>query len=397
MSKQLIDGGADARYVATGHLLYVREGELLAVPFDVERLEVTGGPIGVVPDVMQAAYLAGLPNDTGAMQVSVSATGTLVYLTGGTHQSTEYEVLQLDRDGRGDTAADSSRRLQNHARLARRDISGPRHGWPGSRHRALQLRARNGRQVDSRQAAAMRRSGRVMVSGSPTPLAPRQNNLHWARADGGGPSELLVTSPLNLVPAAWTPGDRHFFYYSIQSEAVGQPTVWVQDRVDRSEPRAVYRALPNGGGVDVSPDGRWVAYHSAESGRMEVYVDAFPGPGPHLQVSTTGGGSPVWRADGRELFYARPSREGQARGAGAADVDIMAVTVTTQPTPIIGPPRRLFSGRYSMNNPDRGYDVSPDGERFVMLQARPRTPDVITGMIVVQNWTEELRRLDRAR
>ena len=75
----------------------------------------------------------------------------------------------------------------------------------------------------------------------------------------------------------------------------------------------------------------------------------------------------------------------------------MAVTVATQPTPIFGPPRRLFSGRYSMNNPDRGYDVSPDGERFVMLQAQPRTPDVISGMIVVQNWTEELRRLDRAR
>ncbi len=100
-AKLLIEGGADARYVSSGHLLYVREGALLAVPFDLERLEVTGGAVGVVPEVMQAAYIAGLPNETGVMQVSVSATGTLVYLPGGTQKPTEYEVHALDRTGQG--------------------------------------------------------------------------------------------------------------------------------------------------------------------------------------------------------------------------------------------------------------------------------------------------------
>jgi len=80
----------------------VREGALLAVPFDLQRFEVTGGAVGAVPDVMQAGYVAGLPNETGIMQVSVSATGTLVYLPGGTHVPTEYQVHQLDRTGRGE-------------------------------------------------------------------------------------------------------------------------------------------------------------------------------------------------------------------------------------------------------------------------------------------------------
>jgi hypothetical protein len=81
LSKLLIDGGADARYVYGGHILYVREGALLAVPFDLKRLELTGGTVGVVPDVMQAAYVPGQPGDSGAMQVSVSNTGTLMYAT----------------------------------------------------------------------------------------------------------------------------------------------------------------------------------------------------------------------------------------------------------------------------------------------------------------------------
>jgi len=150
------------------------------------------------------------------------------------------------------------------------------------------------------------------------------------------------------------------------------------------------------GGVDLSPDGRWLAYHTQESGEQQVYVEAFPGPGRRIQISTNGGGSPVWRADGRELFYARPSREGQPRAAGSFDVALMAVTVMSGQTPF-GQPRQLFEGRYSMNNPDRGYDVSPDGERFLMLQTNPRAPDVISEMIVVQNWTEELKRLARPR
>jgi len=203
-----------------------------------------------------------------------------------------------------------------------------------------------------------------------------------------------MKSPLNLVPAAWAPGDRQLFYYSIGQQ--GNAALWVRDLDAAGEPREILRA-PSLGGVDLSPDGRWLAYHTQESGQQQVYVEAFPGPGPRILVSTNGGGSPVWRADGQELFYARPNRDGQPRNAGEFDVALMAVTVAGGQTLSLGKPRQLFAGRYSMNNPDRGFDVSPDGRRFLLLQARQRTPDVITEMIVVQNWTEELKRLARPR
>jgi Tol biopolymer transport system component len=222
-----------------------------------------------------------------------------------------------------------------------------------------------------------------------------QDSLHWTRADGSGSSELLVTNPRTLVPGAWTPDGRALLYYVIPAEAVtaaeAGPGLWAQDVTNKSAPRALARSVTRAGGVDVSPDGRWIAYQSNESGQVEVYVDAYPGPGPRFQVSTDGGASPIWRADGRELFYVRPTAGARPLQAGEVEVSIMAVAVTTQPKLTFGTPRQLFVGRYSMNAPARGYDVTGDGQRFLMLQARERAPDVVTAMTVVQNWITELK------
>ena len=390
-ARLLIDGGADARYVSSGHLLYVREGALLAVPFDLERLEVTGGPVGVVPDVMQAAYLAGLPNETGVMQVSVSATGTLVYLPGGTQQPTEYEVHALDRNGQGKPlpipALDfrTLRISPDGTSMVLASVGRDRGLWLYGFERGTFGKLTS---AGPSLGPIWTRDGLRIAYAVGTP----GDTLHATRADGRAPSELLIKSPLNLTPAAWAPGDRQLFYYSIPEQA-GAPTIWLKDLSDASEPRALVRPQPMLGGVDLSPNGRWMAYHSQESGQQQVYVEAVPGPGQRFPISPDGGGSPVWRADGRELFYARPTREGQPRGAGGFDVAIMAVTVTGESTLAIGQTRQLFSGRYAMNNPDRAFDVSPDGERFIMLQARQRSPDVIRELIVVQNWTEELKRM----
>ena len=91
-----------------------------------------------------------------------------------------------------------------------------------------------------------------------------------------------------------------------------EPSIWSQDIGSKSPARAV-----GGMGVDVSPDGRWVAYHSRESAQLQVHVEAYPGPGPRYQVSTDGGGSPIWRADGRELYYARANDGAKALPIGA--------------------------------------------------------------------------------
>jgi Tol biopolymer transport system component len=397
--KPLITGGADARYIPSGHLLYVREGALLAVAFDLKTLEVSGGPVGVVPDVMQAAYVAGQPNDSGAMQASVSASGTLVYVNGGLHPPTEYSVMQLDRTGRGAALPippqdfRTLRLSPGSTRLALATVGRDRSTWVYDFARgALSQLAGAGRS----STPVWTPDGERITYGGGT---KGPNNLHWIRADGGGAAERLFESPTNFEAGGWTPNGRELLYYEIPSDAVMVqqigPILWAQDVIGKTPPRKIVGPFAATGGVDVSPDGRWIAYHSGALGRLEVYVDAYPGPGPRFQVSSNGGGSPVWRADGRELFYARASAGGPARGNVA--VDIMSVAVTTQPTVSFGVARQLFSGQFSMNAPARGWDVSGDGQRFILLQPRARPADVINEMTVVENWIEELNRLVPAR
>jgi serine/threonine-protein kinase len=397
-SKLLIEGGADARYVASGHLLYVRDGALLAVPFDVKRLELTGGPVGVAPDVMQAAYVPGQPGDSGAMQASVSGTGTLVYMTGGVHVPPEYSVVEVDRTGRVSTLpidAKPYRTLRlspDGTRLALSSLGRDRSIWLYAYDRGtLSKLAGAGRSIvpvwtpDSEQI--------TYASGANGP-----DNLFSIRADGGGSSALVVASPSNLVPGAWTPDGRQLFYYVTPGDSASPagPAIWLQDVAGKSAPRLIAGALGNAGAVDVSPDGRWIAYQSAESGQFQIYVDAFPGPGPRYQVSTDGGGSPIWRGDGRELFYLAAARgaprqeDSAARGASDADVRVMAVPVLSQTRLTFGAPRELFAGRYGINGPARGYDVSRDGQRFQLLVPRERRPVVVTNISVVQNWVAEL-------
>jgi serine/threonine-protein kinase len=157
----------------------------------------------------------------------------------------------------------------------------------------------------------------------------------------------------------------------------------------KTAPTPVGSPASGSGGVDLSPDGRWIAYDSAESGQLEVYVQAHPGPGRRYRVSTDGGMSPVWRGDGRELFYGR--RVFAIPGQEATAVEMMAVSVNPQPSLTLGTPSVLFSGPYQMNGPARGYDVTSDGQRFLMIRIPVRAPDVITQLNVVQNWTEELK------
>jgi serine/threonine-protein kinase len=398
LSKLLIDGGADARYVYGGHILYVREGALLAVPFDLKRLELTGGPVGVVPDVMQAAYVPGQPGDSGAMQVSVSNTGTLMYITGGVHAPPEFSVVEVDRTGRAqplpvDPKPYRTLRLSpDGTRLALSSLGRDRSIWMYTFARGtLAKLASAGRSI----VPVWTPDGEQITYAS---SANGPDNLFSIRADGGGSSTLVVASPSNLVPGVWTPDGRHLLYYVTPvASPQAAPAIWAQDVSSKSAPRRIAGALGNAGGVDVSPDGRWIVYQSSESGQFQIYVDAFPGPGPRYQVSTDGGGSPIWRADGSEILYLASARDaqeqilGEGRGAADADVRVMAVPVAAQATVTFGTPRQLFVGRYGINGPARGYDVSRDGQRFLLLKPLERRPHVVTEMIVVQNWTAELK------
>jgi len=134
------------------------------------------------------------------------------------------------------------------------------------------------------------------------------------------------------------------------------------------------------GAAMFSPDGHWLAYSSTETGRSEVYVQSYPGSGGKLQISTEGGTEPLWNRNGRELFYRAGNR-------------MMAVEITAQPSFMAGKPKLLFEGQYEPTLvSNANYDVSPDGQRFLMLKASERQEAAPTQINVVLNWFEELKR-----
>ena len=136
------------------------------------------------------------------------------------------------------------------------------------------------------------------------------------------------------------------------------------------------------GAPQLSPDGRWMAYASEESGRREIYVQAYPGPGGRWQISSDGGNEPLWSASGRELFYRSGDR-------------MMAVDISTVREFLAGKPRKLFEGSYvraAGGYVRAQYDVSPDGQRFLMLKAVEQITAPLTQIHVVLNWSDELKR-----
>jgi Tol biopolymer transport system component len=221
----------------------------------------------------------------------------------------------------------------------------------------------------------------ITYASSPTGV----DRLYRARADGTHTTpEEIVLAEDNLVPGTWTPDGRELLYYRISNP----PGVWVRDTTSGGEPLAVSAAATLAGGAALSPDGRWLAYDAAESGRNEVFVQPYPGPGRRHQISTDGGISPVWRGDGRELFYVSANEN-----ASGNEMRMMAVTLDLEPELSLGTPTMLFAGRYEMNVPARSYDVSADGEHFFLLRADAQPASPITQIAIVENWFAELERL----
>jgi hypothetical protein len=137
---------------------------------------------------------------------------------------------------------------------------------------------------------------------------------------------------------------------------------------------------------EFSPNGRWIAYVSDETGRDEVYVQPRSGPGQRQQVSNNGGRQPAWAQDGRELLYTEVD-------ARTARTRMMSVSLTVGPALTAGVPRLLWEGQFRWQSDTRGYDVTPDGQRFLMVQTKGRPPTPVTQLVLVEHWFEELKRI----
>jgi Tol biopolymer transport system component len=204
-----------------------------------------------------------------------------------------------------------------------------------------------------------------------------QHNVFWQLADGSGGLERLTTGEYFQGPSSWSPDGQLLAFVEIN------PTtgldIWVLRMSDRKA-QPFHRTPFTEGTPRFSPDGRWLSYISGESGRFEIYVQPYPGPGGKWQISTEGGTEPVWNPNGRELFY----RSGDK---------MMAVDVATKPSFSAGKPRMLFQGQYAPTvGTAPNYDVSSDGQRFLMVQSSEQAGAAPTQINVVLNWFEELKR-----
>jgi serine/threonine-protein kinase len=205
-------------------------------------------------------------------------------------------------------------------------------------------------------------------------FAGNKERLFWQLADGSGPAEELTKSelPANNAPGSFSPDGQILAFAGLDTSTDlytlplkgGKPQPFVNSPAYKSAPR-------------FSPDGHFIAYESDESGRLEIYVRPYPGPGGKYQISIEGGTEPVWNPKGRELFYRSRNK-------------MMAVDVTTQGTFSAGKPRVLFEGSYVPTPLTfQDYDVSPDGQRFLML--KPDKAQFPPQINVVLNWSEELK------
>jgi serine/threonine-protein kinase len=376
-------GGSYARYLPSGHLVYLRGGTLFAVPFDLRQLEATGPQVPVLEGVWNN------PNQ-GSGHFAVSATGTLVYRPNrGTLSNVA--ISWMESDGKTTrlrpAAADWTNLIfaPDGRRLAM-DISDGRqtdvwvYEWAPDRLTRLTWGPRDSQKPvwtpdGSRIAFGSTRDGTL--------------NLYWQRADGTGEVQRLTNSPYSQGAWSFHPNGRLLAYHELSAanqddvlvlpiegdEASGwkpgKPTVFVNGPFAERAPM-------------FSPDGRWIAYQSTETGRDEVWVRPYPGPGGKWLISTGGGTTPTWSRTRRELFYTTNDQQ-----------------IMVAPYAVVGDsfqaekPRLWADAHFVMRQrtgPTRSFDLHPDGTRFALAAAETATQTREDKLVFVFNFFDELRR-----
>ncbi len=359
--RDLIQGGTNPRYAPSGHLVYAQGGNLMAVPFDPEKLAVMGAAVPVVEGVLQSTF-------NGAAQYSFSNNGTLVYVTGSVQA--QRRLVWVSRNGIEEAVAAPARAYYRGPRLSPdgRKVAVAIEGqetevwlYDLSRGTLSRLTFQGSTNYDP----LWTRDGKRVVFHSTAGV----HGLFWQSADGSGGLEQL--NKFGGLPYSWSPDGKLLAFNNDAS-------IWMLRLAERKA-APLHETTFKEGAAQFSPDGRWLAYVSNESGRFEVYVEPYPGPGGKWQISTEGGTEPLWNPNGRELFY----RSGDK---------MMAVDIATRPRFSVGKPKVLFAGQFQPSPSqvqNANYDVSSDGQRFLMV--KPGQDHAPTQINVVLNWFEELK------
>ena len=354
----LLDQASGGQYVSTGHLLFARDGALLAAPLDLTNRS-TGAAVRVLDRIQTGMFgvpKLGLSRDGSVLAYAEPLRAALVWVSRTGLETPldlpprQYQFVAVSGDGRRVAFAEESS-------VSVADLS---------------------------RSGSARVSSERFVFGSPA-WSPDDSQLAYSVLNGLVTRAVERTEPSRRfgehIPGwklspSWSPDGKTIAYTAYFRETNGD--IYVEPVDGSTPPRPFVATNAYDAGLQFSPDSRFVAYASAETGRLEVYVTPFPGPGPKYPVSTNGGTHVRWSRDGRELFY----RNGD---------EFIAVPVSTRPTFTAGRPVLLFRGRYSygagMGLPT--YDVAPDG-RFLMIK---NEDDASERPRLIINWADTLQRI----
>ena len=357
----LVDDATRPHYSPSGHLLYLQGGATMAAPFDVERLELTGPGVPILPDA--ATFLA------------VSDTGTLTYLATDVSRPVR-RLVWVTRRGEEEPLAAPPRHYA-HPRLSpdgRRvavdiDADGDRNIWV---HEIGQEGLRKLTTDGDNLWPVWTPDGSHITYASNSPITAW--DVHWTRADGAGADEVLWASELPESPKSWSPDGQTLAFSQTDPTTLQNLRLFT---LDGAAPRSWLETAAVEFEPAISPNGQWIAYISIDSGVAEVYVRPLSGDWVR-QVSTDGGVEPVWSRDGRELFYWNRDQ-------------LHVVTVPPGDGFEHQTPTTLFGGDYYRTITGHpSYDLAPDG-RFLMVKSEEQAS--VSQINVVLNWFEELKRL----
>jgi eukaryotic-like serine/threonine-protein kinase len=387
--RTLIERGYAARYAASGHIVFMRASTLWAIPFDIERLEITGPEVPVVQGVQASSLF-------GVAFYSFSDDGRLVYRPGQNDNGagpSESELVWMYRTGQ-EEPLDLEPNQYAHPQISPDgefvsltvlDSNGNGDVWVQDLRRSILSRRTFSGAAES---AIWTPDGANLLFGT----REKDWGIWTVPADGTGEAtslardrdiiraETLTSDGEHIVYRKRTSSGPNLYLADVNGEPIGQQPLFATDSAVS--------------GADISPDGRWLAYHSRESGRLEVYVRPFPNvEEAKWQMSTDGGEVPRWGPEGKELFY---------RSGNPPNVEIKSVSINTDAGFVASSPTTLFTGDFGgggsvfIGGSPLSYDVSPDGQRFLMLKnIRPIENSELEelSLVLVDNWFEELKRL----
>jgi serine/threonine protein kinase/Tol biopolymer transport system component len=380
--KTLLRGGFFARYLSNGHMVYMHNGTMFVVPFDLGRLEVTGQATPILEGVVT--------NPFGGAQFSFSESGNIVYVAGG-RTGQNVSIYWMSREGKFIPLRETPANYRNLAFS------------PDGKRLALDIGDGKKRDIwvyelERDTLTRLTFAGENNVQPVWTPDGQRivysslekggSYNLWWIRSDGAGDAQRLTESKQAQDAGSWRPDGKVLaFRQSNPGTAWDIMTLPVEGDEKSGWKTGEPKPFVNSAFVEVAPafssDGRWLAYTSNESGNFEVYVRPFPGPGGKWQVSTGGGGYPKWSRNGKELFYRTP------------DSKIMGVTYSASGDSFRADKPQLWSpGQFTDVGLDNyNFDVHPDGKRFAVLKASSTDQNAVVSKVsFIFNFFDEISR-----